>query len=133
MSVPDYAKAIKNAVAADWAVSHETWTATLEVDDDYQPTPGNPTLLVADDTGPAMFGGAWMAKVSPRRPVLRLTAFAAGRSEAIDVVTAGAQFVVTHKPGVSRVEDFPAPLVTRDRETGAYLASITMPVIVRTL
>jgi hypothetical protein len=32
---------------------------------------------------------------------------------------------------VARIENVPAVLDTRDRETGAYLASIAMPVIVR--
>lgn len=131
MPVPDYAKTVKDALAGDWSATQPTWTATLNVDDDYQPTMGAVTVLVADDSGPAIFGGAWTAPTSPRRMLLRLVAFAAGRSAARSAVDTAAQFVRTNKPGVSRVEDFPAPLITKDRETGAFLASITMPVIVR--
>jgi hypothetical protein len=131
MPIPDYAEAVQDALAADWAVSHPTWTATLNVDDDYQPVAGSPTLLVADDGGPALVRGAWVAPVGPRVPTLRLTAFAAGRSEARAVVVAAAAFVHANKPGISRIEDISSPLIARDRETGAFLASITMPVIVR--
>jgi hypothetical protein len=131
MTIPDYAKEIKTALEVDWAVVHATWTPTLEVDDDYQPTAGQPTLLVADDSGPAVLRGAWTAKQSPRRLLLRLTAFAAGRTEAREVVDTAAAFVVANKPGVSRIEDVSAPLMTKDRDTGAFLASITMPVIVK--
>jgi hypothetical protein len=68
-----------------------------------------------------------------RRPLLRLTAFAKGRDEARIVVQDAADWVYAHKPecGIVRIEDVSDPLITRDRATGAYLASITMPAIVR--
>jgi hypothetical protein len=132
MSMPDYAKTVKDALAAEWAVSHQTWGApTLTVPDSFNPDADPPTLLVADDTGPALIGGAWVAPVGPRRPLLRLTAFANGRTLAREVVEAAAAFVVANRPGIARIEDISAPLITRDRETGADLASITVPVIVR--
>lgn len=131
MTMPDYAKAVKYALAADWAVSHTTWQPVLEVDDGYQPTVGAAVLLVADDGGPAVAQGAWTAKVSPRRTVLRMTAYAAGRDAALECVNAAADFVTAHKPGIARVEDVSVPLITKDRATGAWLASITVPVIVR--
>jgi hypothetical protein len=133
MTMPDYAKAVKDAVAADWVVLHPTWTVTLDVGDDYAPIPNEPALLVADDTGPALIRGAWVAPIGPRVPTLRLTGFAAGRTEALTVVNTGAEFVRINKPGIARIEDISVPLITRDRETGAFLASITMPVIVRQL
>lgn len=131
MSFPDYAKTVKTALAADWADTQPDWTATLHVDDDYQPTGGKPVVLVADDGGPAVLPGAWLVGHSPRRTVLRLTAFADGRTEAVNAVSTAADFVVANRPGIARVEDISTPLVTRDRETGADLASITMPVIVK--
>lgn len=133
MVMPDYAKTVKDALATDWAASQPTWTATLDIDDDYRAVPGSPALLVADDTGPALIRGAWVAPIGPRNPTLRLTAFAAGRTEALTVVNTGAEFVRVNKPGIARVEDISSPLITRDRETGAWMASITMPVIVRQL
>ncbi len=131
MSFPDYAKDVKEALAADWADTQPDWTATLEVDDDFRPAPGHPVVLVADDGGPAVVTGAWLVGKSPRRPILRLTAYANGRTEALTAVNTAADFVFANRPGIARVEDISTPLVTRDRETGADLASITMPVIVR--
>lgn len=123
--VPDFAKTVKDALL------QAEFAATLHVDDDFQPTPGSPVLLVADDGGPSVTQGPWTAIKGPRRPILRLTAFANGRTEARDTVVAAAEFVRINKPGIGRIEDISSPLITRDRETGAFLASITMPVIVR--
>lgn len=131
MSIPDYASDIHDALAADWAVSHPGWTATLHVDDTYRPVVDRPTVLVADDGGPALVSGPWLLNKSPRRTVLRLTAFAAGRSEARDTVNAASDFVVANRPGIARIEDVSVPLLTRDRDTGAWLASVTAPVVVR--
>lgn len=131
MAIADYAEAVMDALVADWAVSQPNWTAVLDVDRDYQPVVGRPTVLVADDGGPAIVPGAWLLNKSPRRTVLRLTAFAAGRTEARSTVITASNFVVTHRPGIARVEDISVPLITRDRDTGAWLASITAPVVVR--
>ena len=66
------------------------------------------------------------------RITIRLTAFAAGRSEARQVLDAAVDELLADRPaGITRIENVPAALDTRDRETGAFLASITMPVIVR--
>jgi hypothetical protein len=131
MPTPDPAKAIKDAVAGDWSTTHPSWTATLHVDDDFKPAAGSPVLLVANDGGPAVLGGAWLVRKTPRREVMRLTGFGAGRGEARSVVDAGVDYVLAHKPGISRIEDVSSLLETRDRATGAFLASITVPVIVR--
>lgn len=131
MPAPDPIKDIKNGIKADWAVTHPGWTVTLEVGDDYRPTVGKPTLLVADDGGTAVLRGPWMVRKTPRRRTIRLTGFAVGRDEALAAVNSGADFILTHKPGISRVEDVSDPFTTKDRATGAILASITMPVIVR--
>jgi hypothetical protein len=88
-------------------------------------------VLVANDGGPALVSGPWLLNKSPRRPVLRLTATAAGRTEARDAVIAAADFVVANRPGIARIEDVSDPLITRDRDTGAWLASVTAPVVVR--
>lgn len=130
--ITDPAKAIKEHLKAYWAAAHPTWTAVLHVDDDYQPT--TPTLLVADDGGPAVIRGPWNLRTTPRRPLIRLTAFASGRDEARTVVEEAVDYLLTNRPtAISRIEDASTPLVTRDRATGAFLASITMPVIVRQL
>lgn len=131
MFIPDYAKAVKDALAVDWAAQQPDWTVTLEVADDYAPTAGHPTLLVADDGGAALIGGAWLLDGTPYRPVLRMTAFAAGRTEARAVVVEAVKFVKVHKPGIARIESISVPLITRDRDTGAVLASVTLPVVVR--
>jgi hypothetical protein len=128
----DPAKAVKNCLASEWADSQ--WTATLEVADDYRPVAGHPTLLVADDGGNPVIGGAWMVGKDLMRKTLRLTAFARGRTESLDVVNAAIDFVVANRPaGLTRIENVSAVLETRDRATGAYLASVTVPVTVRPL
>lgn len=124
--IPDYARTVKDGLVG------QGMAAALEVDDDFRPAVGSPALLVADDGGPAVLPGAWLVGASPRRTVLRLTAFAAGRTEARATAVTAAAWVRANRPGIARVEDISVPLITRDRKTGAYLASITMPVIVRT-
>lgn len=132
MPSPDPAKAIKEAVAVHWSTAHPTWTAELHVDADYKPTVGHPTLLVADDGGPRILGGAWLLRKVPRRPLIRYTAFAVGRDEARECVDDAVDHILTNRPAaISRIEDVSDLLLTRDRATGAFLASITMPVIVR--
>jgi hypothetical protein len=133
MPSPDTAQTIKNSLAAAWATTRPTWTVTLHVDDDYVPTAGKPTLLVADDGGPPVRSGAWLLRRVPRRPTIRLTAFAKGRDESRLVAAEAADWLIANHPaaGVARIEDVSDPLMTRDRATGAYLASITMPVVVR--
>lgn len=134
MPQADPAKGIKDAIAAAWAADEqrEDWSATLYVDPDFEPTAGSPVLLVADDGGAAVTGGPWLARRDMLRITIRLTAFAAGRTEARAVVDAAVDLITTTKPsGIARIENVPAVLETRDRETGAYLASITVPVTVR--
>ena len=139
----DMAQLIKDGLAAgpvDWPPQATSGvTPTLHVDDNYRPSDAGPQILVADDGGPREWitdywstGGRGHPRGYWRRPLLRLTAFAAGRSTAREVVMTGADWVCAHKSdvGIIRVEDVSDPLLTRDRVTGAYLASVTMPVIV---
>jgi len=128
----DPAKAIKIALADFFDAEHADWTATLEVDDDFHPVAGEPVLLVADDGGVAVNTGPWMAGRGLLRITIRLTAFARGRTEAREVVLAAIDFIQANRPaGISRIENVPAVLDTRDTETGAYLASIATAVVVK--
>ena len=132
MGQPDPAKIIKTALAAHFTDIESDATVTLEVPDDYTPVDGEPVLLVADDGGTQVNGGAWMAGRGLLLITLRLTSFARGRTEARDTLTAAIDHLLANHPaGIARIENVPAVLDTRDRETGAYLASITMPVVVR--
>lgn len=133
MTQVDAAKAIKTALAEHFAdIEDYTCTATLEVADDYRPVAGSPVLLVADDGGTAVIGGPWLVGHDMHRITVRLTAFARGRTEARTTLEAAIEHLLTAKPaGIARIENVPAVLDTKDRETGAYLASITMPVVVR--
>jgi hypothetical protein len=160
MAYKDTAKDVKNALAAAWdpetapaETAHAGWVATLHVDDDWRPSDDKPELLVADDGGPTLLRGRWAwshglpqpdhtlpgerfidrQRPGPRRPLLRLTAFAKGRDMARNVVMTAADYVVDHHVamGIARIDDVSDPLITRDRATGAYLASVTMPAIVR--
>jgi len=132
MAQPDPAKIIKTALAEHFTDIESAATATLEVADDYTPVDGEPVLLVADDGGTAVIGGPWMVGSDVHRVTVRLTSFARGRTEARDTLTEAIDYLVASRPaGIARIENVPAVLDTRDRETGAYLASITMPVVVR--
>jgi hypothetical protein len=132
MAQHDPAKAIKTALADFFDGAQPDWTVTLEVPDNYTPVDGEPVLLVADDGGDQVNAGAWMAGKGLLRIVIRLTAFARGRTEARAVIDAAIDQLMANRPAeVARIENFPAVLDTRDRETGAYLASITMPVVVK--
>lgn len=131
MPQPDPAKTIKTALVDYFADS--ATQVTLEVPDDHIPVDGEPLLLVADDGGTAVSAGAWMAGRGLLRVTIRLTAFAAGRTEARATLAAAIDHLLADRPAGIRLENVPAALDTRDRETGAYLASITMPVVVRPL
>jgi hypothetical protein len=136
MPQADPAKDIKTALAAAWDTEHPDWTVTLEVADDYQPVAGSPTLLVADDGGGSVHADPWLSRNRSDllRITVRLTAFARGRTEARTVVDTAVDDLLADRPaGIARIENVPAVLETRDRETGAYLASITVPVTVRPL
>jgi hypothetical protein len=132
MATIDPAKTIMDALEAEWADAHPTWTATLHVDDDYRPAAGAPTLLVADDGGPAVHAGPWMVGKTRYTTVIRLTAFAMGRDEARNTVTAAADWLLANRPdGIGRIEAVTYPLIARDRKTGAFLAWLTARVSVR--
>lgn len=130
MAQVDPAKAIKTALADFF--DGEDVSVTLEVPDDYTPVDGEPLLLVADDGGNQVSTGPWMAGKGLLRITIRMTAFARGRTEARATLDAAMDHLLADRPAeVARIENVPAVLDTRDRETGAYLASIAMPVIVR--
>jgi len=132
MATRDPAKEIKTSLASYWSTAHPLWTATLQVDDDYQPTAGKPTVLVADDGGTAVHRGPWMVGKTMRRRTIRLTSFATGRDEAKNTLDEAVDRVVAHRPaGIARIDDVSDPLITRDGDTGAYLASVTVLVIVK--
>lgn len=130
MAQHDLAKAVKTALA-DFFDGSEV-AVTLEVPDNYNPLDGQFALLVADDGGDQVNPGAWMAGRGLLRITLRLTAFAPGRTESRAIIDAAIdQLRATRPAELARIENFPAVLDTRDRETGAYLASITLPCLVK--
>ena len=130
MAQHDLAKVVKTALADFFDGSGVA--VTLEVPDDYNPLDGQLALLVADDGGDQVNPGAWMAGRGLLRITLRLTAFAPGRTESRAILDAAIdQLRATRPAELARIENFPAGLDTRDRETGAYLASITMPCLVK--
>ena len=107
---------------------------TLEVADDYQPKPNHPTVLIADDGSSMLSGGAWMVGNDLMRTTIRVTAFAAGRTEAREIVGKVVDAIRAYIPAsrtIARLENLPGPLETKDRATGAYLASVILPIIVR--
>lgn len=125
--IPDYAKTVKNALAAN----DPPFDATLSVDDDYTPVAGSPIVLVADDGGPSMLPGSWLVGSAPQRTVLRMTGFAEGRTEARATVVAAWDVVIAQRPGIARIEADYTLMLTRDKSTGTWLASAWAPVIIR--
>lgn len=132
MSDPDPANAIKTAYVGWLAAEYPTCSAVLEADQGYRPTDAAQQLLVADDGGGRLASTSWALRKTPLRITIRVTAFARGRTLARQIADDAADWIIAHRPaGISRIEDISALLVTKDRDTGAYLASFTMPVIVR--
>lgn len=126
----DPARVIKDALEVFF--TDEATEAVLHVDDDFMPVTGSPVLLVADDGGSPVSGGPWLAGRDLMRVTIRLTVFAAGRTEARDTLAAAIGHLLAERPaGIARIENVPPVLDARDRATGAALASITMPVVVR--
>jgi hypothetical protein len=128
MSTADPARVIKDALAGHWASVHPGEVVTLDVDDDQAP----PWLLVADDGGPNLHPGAWMLQKSMTRITIRITAAAVGRTDARARADQAVDHVIGNRPaGIARIDNRSATRLTRDRDTGAWLAWVEMPVIVR--
>lgn len=121
----DGARIIKDAYTGWLATAYPHCTAVLEGDASYQPIPDRQQLLVADD------GGELVCEVLAE-PLIRITVFANDRTVARDIAAHAAGWIADNRPaGIARLKNVSVLLVTKDRETGAYLASFTMPIIVR--
>ena len=99
----------------------------LNVPEKWQPSSGA-ILVVADDGGPTW----WPIK---SQHTIRLTAYAAGRSEARSVAALAAGLLGEGRPpGVASIDsDMGTILDARDRNTGAMLASILITAHARTV
>lgn len=89
---------------------------------------GGSLLIVADDGGTTM----WPVK---GRNVIRLTGWADGRTEARRVATLSAGLLGSGRPpGVRSVDsDMGAVLDARDKNTGAWLASVIVTMTSKTI
>jgi hypothetical protein len=87
-----------------------------------------PILLVADDGGPMQ----WPIK---SQHTIRLTAYAAGRTQARAIVTLAAGKLGTGRPtGVVSIDsEMGGVLDARDKDTGAFLASVLLTAQARTI
>ena len=136
MSDPDAAKLIKDAYLGWLADAYPACTAVLEGEVDYDPrtTPNEQQLLVADDGGPRLLATAWAPRQTPAQPLIRVTVFARGRTVAREIADRAADWILANRPaGIARIKNVSGLLITKDRATGAYLASFTMPAMVRTV
>ena len=98
----------------------------LEVPDQWKPRGKPPLLAVFDDGGPA----AWPVIT---RPLIRLTAFAAGRTEAREVAALAQAVLLSRSlPGIAYANDPSSLLDSRDTKTGAQVSSCTVRVGIRT-
>jgi hypothetical protein len=137
----DPAKAIKDAMAAHFAADYPlsapldfTPSATMEVDDNYDVQTQPPIVLVANDGGGGRRDilGVWDLAYAWRNPTIRITTFAPGRTVAYQMADELSSWIIPNRPtGIARIEDISEILVTRDRETHAFMAWFTMPVIVK--
>lgn len=91
-------------------------------------TDDDPLLIVADDGGPVR----WPIK---SQHTIRMTAWAAGRTEARRIVALAAGLLGDGRPtGVAHVESgMGGVLDARDKTTGAVLASVLVTVHARTV
>ncbi|OBB20612.1 hypothetical protein [Mycolicibacterium elephantis] len=124
-------------VQADMAAAVKDWLATqdlgadvrLVMDEDWKPSDG-PVLIVADDGGPVV----WPVK---SRHTIRLTGYADGRTTARAIVALAAGKLAESSPrppGVANVSSqIGGVLDARDKATGAFLASVLVPVHARTV
>lgn len=99
----------------------------LSVPDRWTPASGA-LLIIADDGGPMM----WPVK---SRHTIRLTAWAAGRTQARDIATLAAGLLGDGRPsGVASVDaEMGTVLDARDENTGAMLASVLITAHARTV
>lgn len=112
----------------DWLAPQLTGaTVRLSVPDRWTPADGA-LLIIADDGGPAM----WPIK---SRHTVRLTAWAAGRTEARGIAALAAGLLGAGRPpGVLSVDsEMTAILDARDENTGAILASTLIVAHARTV
>jgi len=122
-------------VQADIAPAIKDWLATeiadaqvrLSVPDKWKPADGA-LLIVADDGGPTL----WPIK---SQHTIRLTAYAAGRTEARAIVSLAAGLLGDGRPsGVASINsEMGSVLDARDSNTGAMLASVLLTAHARTV
>lgn len=112
---------------ADWLDSRVPCQARLNVPEKWTPADGA-ILVVADDGGPMV----WPIM---SQHTIRLTAWAAGRSEARSIAALAAGLLGSGRPsGVAHVSrDMGAILDARDKNTGAFLASVLITAHARTV
>lgn len=105
----------------DWLTAQSLGAQVrTNVDANWKPADG-PLLIVADDGGPVVMP-------IKSRHTLRLTAYAAGRTEARRIATLAAGKLIESRPrptGVAHISSYPgAVLDAKDKGTGAVLASV---------
>lgn len=112
----------------DWLdVRISTAAVRLNVPDKWTPSDGA-ILVIADDGGPTM----WPIK---SQHTIRLTSYAAGRTQARSITARAAGLLGDGRPpGVASIDsDMGAILDARDPNTGAMLASILLTAQARTV
>jgi hypothetical protein len=130
--VKDPAGAIKDTAAIWLADNYPGAAAVLHVPDDYQPSDSTPVVLVADDGGPTIDAGAWVLGRAIQNPTIRLTALTEGRTAARAIVGELSSWICSNRPAdVTQIQNVSSILEARDRDTGAYMASVLMPILVK--
>ena len=125
----DAARTVADWLKTELAAAFPTLTIGLELPSSWSKT-SPPALVVFDDAGPIR-AGEWPVAT---RPLLRVTVWAGGRSEARTVAGRALGLLLCKPvPGVARVKPATQLLDTRDSNTGGYVASFTVNTTARTV
>ena len=125
----DVARSVKDYLKGEMATAFPTLTTGLELSPSWTKSSA-PALVVFDDGGPVR-AAEWPVAT---RPLLRVTVWAAGRSEARSIAArALGSLLCKPVPGVSRIKPATMLLDTRDSNNGGYVATFTVNATARTV
>ncbi|QDQ97980.1 hypothetical protein [Tomitella fengzijianii] len=121
----DAALVVKTVLAGRMNVAEPDVTVGVALPDDYKPAKHGDIVVVATDGGPDRVAAAWHT--------IRLTAWSARRSRAVELADTAYALLRTHNGtgGMQRPRPGTLTLVDRDPRTDAYIAGNTLTAPIR--